>query len=618
MNASLRRALLAIVALAGWLQSAAPASAQNPLGVSSLAGPALVALAPSGNAIPDLRTGVLNVIPDDALGFFIATSPLETKEEVETVLKKLRIPFDEAEDYAEINDFFASLKGWDSKGTHAFALLPAEGEDFGEAVLIVPVTDYKEFAKSIDADPEAKGPTKYTFKSGGSGWVAQKADYAVIAKSNELELLQKFLDSKKSIAASSEPVKGYLAKHKTAVVVTPAGLKKVLDTAIEGLKSVGDIFPADNPQAESVKQVFDAYGKVLALVRDEATHLAIGGTLNEKVGADFSMQFVFKPDGKLAAMSKEIAPLPPEAFAGLADEAYLFAGASVMPQGIADAFTSLTMSMMNAMPKDKGFTPEQSKQLADAMRDSMKNVKRFSASMNFQGATFLSGMAAIYKVEDSTKFLADYEKSMATMSELGKKDKNLPVYVTERKTIGGIDALVFTTDMKPMFEQLENQPGGDGAKMMMEAMFGKDAKIDAFLAAVDKETVVLTYDATALKEVVATAKAGKNGLSDNIDMKKTAALLLPQPHAIGFMDVGGYVDLVKKIAGMMMAAQGAPGGGGLPFPIPPFPQSPPVGMAAKLTPQAIEFQLVVPMPLMENTRDYIQQVNTLVQGMFGR
>jgi hypothetical protein len=330
------------------------------------------------------------------------------------------------------------------------------------------------------------------------------------------------------------------------------------------------------------------------------------------------MQFVFKPDGKLAAMSKEIAPLPPEAFAGLADDAYLFAGASVFPRGAADALTSFTMGMMNAMPKDKGLTPEQSKQFADAMRDSMKNMKRFSASMNFQGATLMSGFAALYKVEDSAKFLADYEKSMATLSELAEKDKNLPGYATERKKVEGIDALVFTTDMTPMIEQMEKQAGGDAAKMMFEAMFGKDMKIDAFLAAVDKETVVLTYDATALKEVVATAKAGKNGLSDNIDMKKTAALLLPQPHAIGFMDVGGYVDLVKKIVGMMMAAQGAPGGGGLPFPIPPFPQSPPVGMAAKLTPQAIEFQLVVPMPLMENTRDYIQQVNTLVRGMFGR
>jgi hypothetical protein len=618
MNASLRRALLALMALAGWLQSAAPADAQNPLGVSSLAGPALVALAPSGNAIPDLRTGVLNVIPDDALGFFIATSPLETKEEVEAVLKKLRVPFDEDEDYAEINEFLASLKGWDSKGTHAVALLPNDGPKAGEEIVIIPVTDYKAFAACIDADPDAEGPTKYTFKSGGSGWVAKKADYAALAKSTNLEGLQRFLDSKKSIAASCEPVKGYLAKHKTAVVVTPAGLKKVLDAAIEGLKSVGDIFPADNPQAESVKQVFGAYGKVLALVRDEATHIAISGTLNERVGADFSMQFVFKPDGKLASLSKEIAPLPPEAFAGLADDAYLFAGASMWPQGIADAATSFTMSMMNAMPKEKGLTPEQAKQLADAMRDSMKNVKRFSASMNFQGATFLSGMAAIYKVDDSAKFLADYEKSMATMSELGKKDKNFPVYTTERKKIEGLDALVFTTDMTPMLEQMEKQPGGDAAKMALEAMFGKETKIDAFLSAVNKETVVLTYDATTLKETVATAKAGKNGLADNVDMKKTAALLLPQPHAIGFMDVGGYVDLVKKIVGMMMAAQGAPGGGGLPFPIPPFPQSPPVGMAAKLTPQAVEFQLVVPMPLMENTRDYIQQVNTLVQGMFGR
>jgi len=394
--------------------------------------------------------------------------------------------------------------------------------------------------------------------------------------------------------------------------MAPAGVKKLIDLAIDGLKTIRNVIPADNPQAESIKQAFEVYDKLFAVLREETTHVAIGGILNEKVGADFSMQFVFKPEGKLSAIAKDAAPLPPEAFAGLPDDAYIFAGAGVFPQSSTDLLTQFTMSMMSAMPQGKGLDAEQSKQFAEALRNTMKGVKQVSMSANFRGETFLSGIAAIYKVDDSAAFLAAYEKSMAVMGELGKKDKNLPTYVIERKQIDGIDALVLTTDMAPMFAAMEKQPGGDGAKKMIESMFGEGGKMTAYLAAADKETVVLGYDAKELKELVAAAKAGKNGLGGNVDMQKTAALLMPQPHAIGFMDVGGYIDLVKKIANMMMAAQGNQGG--FPFPIPPFPPSPPVGVAGKLTPQAVELQLVVPMQLMENTRNYVQQFNALIGG----
>jgi len=608
MYSSLRRTLLAVVALAAWFHTAAPADAQNPLGISALAAPTLVALAPAGSNLPDLKVGVLSVIPEEALGFAIASNPLETKEEVEGVLRKLNVPFEEENDYIEFNEFLTKLKGWDSKGTHAIVQMPDNDE--GEAFLLVPVTNYKEFATSMGADPEAKGPTKFDI-DGESGIIAEKANYAVLTESSNLEMLEKFIASKKSIAASCEPVKGYLAKHKTAFVMAPAGVKKLLDLAIDGLKTIRNVIPADNPQAESIKQAFEVYDKLFTVLREETTHVGIGGLLNEKVGADFSMQVVFKPEGKLSAIAKDAAPLPPEAFAGLPDDAYIFAGAGVFPQSSTDLLTQFTMSMMSAMPQGKGLDAEQSKQFAEVLRSTMKGVKQVSMSANFRGETFLSGIAAIYKVDDSAAFLEGYEKSMAVMGNLAKKDKNLPTYAVERKQIDGIDAMVLTTDMAPMFAAMEKQQG-DGAKKMIEQMFGEGGKMTAYLAAADKETVVLGYDAKELKELVAAAKAGKNGLGGNVDMQKTAALLMPQPHAIGFMDVGGYIDLVKKIGGMMMAAQGAQGG--FPFPIPPFPPSPPVGVAAKLTPQAVELQLVVPMQLMENTRNYVQQFNALIGG----
>lgn len=581
------------------------------LGISALAAPTLVALAPAGSAVPDLKVGVLSLIPDDALGFVVATDVLETKKEGEAVLRKLKIPFDEGDDYADFNKFIDGIEGWDSKSAHALVVLSFEDDD--EGIVLVPVTDYKKFAKSFGADPAAVGPTKFEIEDGPDGFIAEKANYAVISGPDGLDHIQRVLDSKKSISTSCDPIKPYLAQHKTALIVAPAGVKKLLGVAIDGIKTIREAIPADNPQAASAKQVFDIYDKIFIALRDEATHIAVGGAFNERVGADFSMQFVFKPEGKLAEIAKDVEPLPPDALVGLPDDAYIVAGAGVFPQSATDALASFTTTMMNAMPQGKGLSPEQAKQLADAMRDSMKNVKRASMSLDFGGETFFSGIAAIYKVDDSTKFLEQYEKAIGAMSELSKKDKAIPGYSIERKKIDGLDVLLLVTDLAPMLEQMEKQQGA-AAKQMYQAMFGADGKMTAYFTVVDKETVAFAYDAAALKKLVASVKDGKSNLGDNADLKKTAALLMKQPQAIGFMDVGGYVDLAKRIATTMLAANGVPGGA-LPFQIPAFPASPPVGVAGKLTPQAIDMQLVVPMQLMENTRDYIQQINALVGGI---
>lgn len=605
MKLLLRSLLLAVAATFGALAAVEPVQAQ----VSAVVGPSLVALAPSGSALPDLKVGVMNMIPDDALGFIVATDVLETKKEAEAVLKKLRVPLED-DDYAEFTEFLEKLEGWDPKGPHAFAVLPDEAD--GEGILLVPVTDYKNFARSLGADPEAKGPTKFEVDENINGFIAEKANYAVIGDSTDVELIQRVLDSKKSIAASCEPVKKYLKDHKTALVIAPSGVKKLLDTTIDGLKAFRDEIPDDEPQSDSVKQGLKIYDDLLVALREEATHIAVAGAFNEKVGADFNMQFVFKSDGKLAALAKAAEPLPPDAFAGLPADSYIFAGAAVLPESVGSALSTFTLNVVKAMPKQSGLDEKTAKQAAESMQGLMKNIKRASMTMNFAGETFLSGIAAIYTTKDSAEFMTEYEKAIKLMAGLAKQDKNLPSYSIERKTIDGLDVLVLVTDLKPMLEQIEKTQGEAGGKMY-KAMFGGE-KMKAYFTAVDKENVAFAYDLAALKELVGTIKSGKRGLADNLDMKKTAALLLPQPHAIGFMDVGGYIDLAKKIASMMFGAAGGGAGGGFPFPIPAFPPSPPVGVAAKLSPQAVEFQLVVPMPLMENVRNYIDQVNTMIGG----
>lgn len=142
-------------------------------------------------------------------------------------------------------------------------------------------------------------------------------------------------------------------------------------------------------------------------------------------------------------------------------------------------------------------------------------------------------------------------------------------------------------------------------KAMFEQLFGNGGKMTAYFAALNKETALFTYDADAVEALAEDVKAGKPGLAADLNLKATASLLPTTSHAVGYLNLSGLIEMMKKFMGAAMAAQGA--GGFLP-PIPPFPETAPLGAAARLNPGSIEMRFVVPMQTAEAVRDYVQQV----------
>lgn len=124
----------------------------------------------------------------------------------------------------------------------------------------------------------------------------------------------------------------------------------------------------------------------------------------------------------------------------------------------------------------------------------------------------------------------------------------------------------------------------------------------------------MSYSESGLKLVYDAAKSDAPGLADDVMIKKTAALLPSDVMMAGYFDIGGYLELIKKVMNTMMAAQGQ---GAFPIPIPPFPSSPPIGYTFKAASNTASLDLVVPMELMENTRDYVMQMQALI-GAFAR
>ncbi len=597
----IRRALLAPLSIA---LSATAVHAQT-----AVLGPSLVALAPGGGELPGaLRTDVLGVVPDDALGLVVASQIKQTKGTVEKVLRKLQIPFDADGEYRKATDFLDQLPGWNDEGLHAFAFFAGEDGDDPEAAVFIPVSNFKQFAAALGAEVDGEKSVEFKIEDGPDGLIAPKGSFAVLVEKSNDALLSRILTAKSSVAAQCEPLRPWIAKHQVTGIVLPGALKRTMDEVIGGLEKVQESFPADNAQVEMVKSAFGIYVDLAKLVREEVTTVAVGSTLDEEHGLGIGVQTLVKPGGRVAASLGTVEPLAAAPLAGLPDGNYFMAAAAVVPQQWMKSLMKFSMSMLKGLPNEgvEGLTPEQLQEIVAASTSAMDGIRSFAFSADFAGKNLFSGTYGIYRVVDSAAMLDRQEASMKKLQEIskGKKIPGLPEQSVERMKVAGLDTIKMTTDVATVFEQAAaGQP--IQMKAMFEQLFGNGGKMTAYFAALNKETALFTYDADAVEALAEDVKAGKPGLAADLNLKATASLLPTTSHAVGYLNLSGLIEMMKKFMGAAMAAQGA--GGFLP-PIPPFPETAPLGAAARLNPGSIEMRFVVPMQTAEAVRDYVQQV----------
>jgi hypothetical protein len=608
-----------------WIATAIePAAAQ----LAPLVVPATTLAPITGNLPPALNIDVLTVVPDDALGLITGHHFRDTQKLVERLLRKLEIPFDAGDDYAEFNAFLDGLKGWDEKGTHAVAFLPVPDRDEPEVVVFVPVTNYKDFARSLGADPDAVGPTEFEANpnGGGTGYMAAKANFAVLADRSDRSraLIEAVLASKKSLASANEPFRKWISDHQVAGVVTTAGIQKVIDVMLEGLTEARTNVPAEPVFASALaKLLLPKLETLLQTAREEMTHLAAAPMLDEEKGLRLSARAVFKNDGKYAAATKGLPTLPADYLNHLPEEGLFTASAYVYPQTMVDGMIDLSLEVLEAIAKagDAPFDAAAWKPLLEKGREAAKGIEYVSAVQSFAGESMYDGVGGLYKVADSAAFMKANEAVMremiATIRKLSDKIPEVPI---EKKQVAGVEATVITINMVEIFKMFdENTFGQEEFQKMWKAMIGNDGNMLIYTGAVDATHVVYAMGEPGFKTVATNIRENKPGLAADVMVQKTAALLPNGLAMVAYVDIGGYIELIKSTMTKAMAAQ--PGGAaGGPNPamflqmIPAFPSAPPLGYSVKTTPTTLEADIVVPMELMTATRDYVKQAMALFGG----
>lgn len=597
--------------------------------VAFLVSASLVATAPrsaranapiTGTLPVDLTVNVLNLVPDDALALVTAHHILDTKKGVEGLLRKLEVPFDASDDYAEFTDFLERLEGWDEKGTHALVFLPLEGRTEPEVVVLVPVTNYKQFARSLGADPEAAGSTEFKIENGPSGYIANKGEYAVLAENNASgrRLIDAVLNSKKSLASASEPIRQWIGDHPLSGIVTPHGVQKAVDAALEGMEQAKNDVPDEPLPRILVKFFVPLVESCLKAARDELTFLVAAPSLDDEKGAAFGARAFFKSGGKFSGAVAGLPTLPADGLKHLPDEGYFTAAAYVYPEKLAQAVIDFMLPVLDALKEEADLPIDvgQFKPLLEKARAASKGVKFVSQVQSAGGESMYDGMAGLYEVADAVGFVKQQEAILKEMVAAAQKlSDKLPAMPVEKKTVAGIETTVWSLDLVEMTAAFDpNTFGQEPGKTMMKTMIGNDGVMTMYLGAVGAKHVVYAFGEKTFATVAENVRGNKPGLAGDVMIKKTAALLPTDTAMVGYVDLGGYITMVKNMMMKTMAAQGQGQNiGGFAMLIPPFPAAPPFGYSLKFTNTSVEADFVVPMELMTATRDYVKQV----QQMFG-
>ncbi|MBA3484899.1 MAG: hypothetical protein H0T51_24130, partial [Pirellulales bacterium] len=357
---------------------------------------------------------------------------------------------------------------------------------------------------------------------------------------------------------------------------------------------------------EQLQETLQMYETMLGFLGAEMEVAAAGLAIDDQSNVKLLSQSILSKDGSL----KDAPPIPASTaspLAGYPDEPYVFAAGGPVPAAYGDATAVFMRKLLEANPESHGFeelTPEHWKEMEDAWKATMQGMQSMSMIIlpGKEDDPLYSNIYSIIKLDDAEAYLGVYKKAMDQWNELLKQTTTgiELQYESTAVQVAGKKGLLTTAS----FGELANDPNVPMMKPMMEAMFGKDATMKAYLIAADAKTVVMGISpevevAAAIEEVL----KGETGLAQSSATQTTVKLLDPQAPWLAVVSPQGCVAWATRFVNTFMAQFGQ----GVPT-IPAYPDSPPIGFSVNFSEGRLSIELVWPKDTLTSLATYIRKV----------
>lgn len=557
----------------------------------------------AAGSLAQARDSVLSAIPSDALGFVVVHNLAGSSQSIGGITKLVKAP---APDLLSLAKRMTGLqKGLDEQGDLAVVLTGLD--PMPKHVILVPVASPTDFFAALQVDEPATGVVEVKL-AGRPMLAGQREGYVALARPADRDALEKYLASKTNLA-NDAPLTAWVNENKVSVVVTSSGIKQLvptLTTAIRGLQA--KLLEMGGEQGKSAADAFNVYLDLLDAAEKEADQFGIGLRIDTAQTIDLVGRVQFTSGGTWAELAASIKAPTKDLLAGLQSGPFIMAMGSVVSPEAMEPLMKFSVKMMQNQPRFK-LTPEQAQEYIGIMKGMMGSVHSMGMLMGVAGpgAGLYGDTSVVMTVDNSNRYIDDYEKALAATRAFAQKIKNsdLPVSTTQRISLDDTEVLEASTDLANM-KQLGTSSGPE-AKKMMELFAGPGGKLKIFVAPADEHTVVMAYTSLdRLKAALDFYKSQQPGLSADPGIAKVAAALPPGSQAVGYISVGGMAKVVQQFATLMP--------GGRAGAIPDLPDSPPLGMAAKVSATGAEGHLVVSAKTLQTVGEVVAKARGAADG----
>lgn len=556
-----------------------------------------------------LAADPLELVPASALGVAVVRNLAETDARLQQVAGL----FAKATD-SPVPAPLAMVKlvtglgaGLDESGDAVLALLPGDGKP--RPLIVLPASDYGEFAEAVGADPG--GDICRVTVAGEEVLSARRDQFVVLMNVEDRSVLEQLLTATPTPNPTLTKLSDWLDAQSAAVVLLPAGAEMLLSLSKAGLSQeqaeMEENFsdPQFAEMLEQSRQSLAMTDAVLGLCGAKVEAAAAGLAVDASPNVRLSGRVLLKQDDSATPLP-ESTPADSTLLSGHAADPFVVAvGYQLTPDGT-EMLAKSGRAYFEQLKTVYGFqdlTEADWNEMEDCWRTMIAGVRSYSMVMRpgEDDDPLMSNMATVMRVDDAERYLKSLRQSFERWGKIAEKStsdlKAALQYDFEETQVEGRPALVITNDFATAAD-----PRVPMMEPMLKAMFGEDGKMHITYVAVDEDVVVSAVgDAESLAAAIKAAAAAETGLAEDAQLDVTTKLFDPKSTFRLWISPPGVVAwferLIKNFAPML---------GGPTFDVPEYPATPPIGLSGSIGAEAISWELVWPADALRKLAEYIE------------
>ncbi len=552
---------------------------------------------------------VLQQIPKEALGFVLVQNLTEASDKFEELLEPFQVTFPAPLTFARsVSGLDAGL---DESGDLVIALLPGEGRDTPvQPMVLVPISDYQEFATSINAD--ASGKICRVTLLGEEILVAENGSHAMLMNIENRQAMEKLLAPAVRANTALSPLAEWLAKQEVTFVLMANGIEAISNKKQRPLRPLiwekQKGFWAERTLFRQMLSIFSR-PETRSWLHSNVELAAIGAAVDEHSSLRLGEQLVLKPGSPFAKLaSGTTRPLP--AKLGLSNKPAVFVAGGPVAAGCGKQLAALLRQMEQTETATNGFEnvkPALWEKEEQAYRLLLEDIDSCSVMMltGEKDEPLIGNFLGVATVPNVSKYFRSLPQVVETWNEVTQQSTGevKPGFELTTQKVDGKQQCEIIVDIG----STARDPNVPIINWMLEATLGVEGKLHVRFAEVNLTTFVFGFATEEqMAELLNTNQKNKAVAPQSPLLQGTLPLLQPTSSWKALISPQGCLRWASRAYGEFIVLFN-----NNEIIFPEMPDSPPIGVTVDWNQRHWECEIVCPAATWDTLAKYLEVAKDL-------